>query len=48
MGDASSFLFNILINNVDKDTGGMLIKFGDDVKLRVIANMLDVHQDLEC
>ena len=38
-----SFLVNILINNLDKDTDGMLIKFGGDIKLRIIANMLDVR-----
>lgn len=37
------FLFNILINNLDKDTDGMLTKFWDDIKLRVIANVLDVR-----
>lgn len=41
-----SFLVNILINNLDKDTDGMLIKFGDDIKLRVIANTLDVRIEI--
>lgn len=35
-------MFNILINNLDTDTDGMLIKFWNDIKPRVIANMLDV------
>lgn len=38
-----SFLFSILINTSDQDTDGKLIKFGDDIRLRVIANMLDVR-----
>lgn len=41
-------MFNILINNLDIDTDGTLIKFWDDIKPRVIANMLDVRaKDLE-
>lgn len=36
-------LFSILTNNLDKDTDGTLIKFWNDVKQRVIANMLDVR-----
>lgn len=37
-----------MINNLDIDIDGTFIKFWDDIKFRVIVNMLDVRvKDLE-